>query len=164
MRKKLLVLGLAAILGISSVSVTNILTNTSKVIAAQSDDDDEDDGGDWDEGEYDEVDPSGGVTNGDVVVSPAKKTIKVGKSFTIALYPSTEFEKENEDLPDEEWEELLEEGIDGIKYRSTRSSVASVNSKGKVKGKKKGSAIIKTTISFSDGSEGTYKTKVYVTK
>ncbi len=40
MRKKFLVLGLAAIVGASSVPVTNILTNTSEVMAAQKDEDD----------------------------------------------------------------------------------------------------------------------------
>ncbi len=99
-----------------------------------------------------------------MVASPAKKTIKVGKTFTIDLYPSDDFEKEYGDLPDEEWDELIEENIDNITFRSSKSSVAMVNSKGKVKGKKKGSAIIKTTVTFRDGSEGTYKTKVYVTR
>ncbi len=158
MRKKLLVLGLTTIVGVSSISVTNILTDTSKVIAAQKDDDGEaeEDSGD------DEI--SGGFTKGDIVVSPAKKTIKAGKSFNINLTPSADIDEEYQDLPDEEWEELLDDNIDGVIYRSTRSSVASVNSRGKVKGKKKGTAIIKTTVTFSDGSEGTYKTKVYVTK
>lgn len=164
MRKKLLVLGLAAIVGASSVPVTNILTNTSKVMAAQSEDEDEDDGEDWDDSDDDFTEAGCELTKGYVVASPAKKTIKVGKSFTIELYPSDDFDKEYGDLPDEEWDELIEENIDGITFRSTKSSVAAVNSKGKVKGKKKGSAIIKTTVTFRDGSEGTYKTKVYVTR
>lgn len=160
MRKKLLVLGLAAIVGASSVSLTNILTDTSEVMAAQNDDDGEaeEDSGD------DEDDEAGILTKGDIVVSPAKKTIKAGKSFNISLYPSADIDEEYQDLPDEEWEELFDDNTDGVIYRSTRSSVASVNSRGKVKGKKKGTAIIKTTVTFSDGSEGTYKTKVYVTR
>ena len=49
-------------------------------------------------------------------------------------------------MPDEEWEEILDNNIDNITFKSTKSSVAYVSTKGKVKGKKKGSAIIKTTI------------------
>ncbi len=159
MRKKLLVLGLAAIVGASSVSLTNILTDTSEVMAAQNDDDGEA------EEEYDWDDDDAFIfTKGDFVVSPAKKTINVGKSFYISLSPSADIDEEYQDLPDEEWEELVEENVDNVTYRSTRSSIASVNSRGKVKGKKKGSAIIKTTVTFRDGSEGTYKTKVYVTR
>lgn len=127
--------------------------------------DQEDDTEAWDEDEAeDEAEDSKELTKGYVVVSPAKKTIKVGKSFTINLYQSAACEKEYGEIPDEEWDELVEECIDDITFRSTKSSVASVNSKGKVKGKKKGSATIKTTVTFSDGSEGIYKTKVYVTK
>lgn len=161
MRKKLLVLGLAAIVGASSVPVTNILTNTSKVMAAQSDDDEDSDAEEW-EDNGDDI--ACILTKGDIVVSPAKKTVKVGKSFNINLNASDEIDEEYQDLPDEEWEELFDENTDNVTYRSTRSSVASVNSKGKVKAKKKGTAIIKTTVTFRDGSEGTYKTKIYVTR
>lgn len=160
MRKKFLVLGLAAIVAASSIPVTNILTDTSEVMAAQKDDDGEA------EEEYDDDgdDDAFILTKGDIVISPAKKTIKVGKSFNIGIYPSADIDEEYQDLPDEEWEELFDENKDSITYRSTRSSVASVNSRGKVKGKKKGNAIIKTTVTFRDGSEGIYKTKVYVTR
>lgn len=159
MRKKLLVLALAAVVGTSSIPVGNLLSSASSVVAADQEDDTEA----WDEDE-DEAEDSKELTKGYVVVSPAKKTIKVGKSFTINLYQSAACEKEYGEIPDEEWDELVEECIDDITFRSTKSSVASVNSKGKVKGKKKGSATIKTTVTFSDGSEGIYKTKVYVTK
>lgn len=161
MRKKLLVLALAAVVGTSSIPVGNLLSSASSVVAADQEDDTEA----WDEDEAeDEAEDSKELTKGYVVVSPAKKTIKVGKSFTINLYQSAACEKEYGEIPDEEWDELVEECIDDITFRSTKSSVASVNSKGKVKGKKKGSATIKTTVTFSDGSEGIYKTKVYVTK
>jgi len=158
MRKKLLVLALAAVVGTSSIPVGNLLSSASSAVAANE----EDDTGAWDDEEED--DDSGRLTRGDIVVSPAKKTIKVGKSFTIRLSPSAACEEEYGYLSDEEWDELTEENIDGITFRSTKSSVVSVNSKGKVKGKRKGSAIIKTTVTFSDGSEGVYKTKVYVTR
>ena len=104
------------------------------------------------------------LTKDDFIVKPAKKTIKVKKSFTISICPSDEIADEYAGLPEEEWEELLDGNIDSITYRSSKSSVTSVSKKGKVKGKKKGSAIIKTTITFRDGSEGNYKTKVYVTR
>lgn len=166
MRKKLLVLALAAVVGGSTIPVANISARAIPSMALRGDTyDDEEVEGDAEElDDAEEADESTEVTKGDIVVSPAKKTIKIGKSFYIDLYPSDKFDEENGDLPDEEWEELLSENIDDITFRSTRSSVASVNSKGKVKGKKKGSAIIKTTVSFRDGSEGTYKTKVYVTR
>ncbi len=163
MRKKILVLGLAAIVGASSLPVVNISAKPVIMAAQKADEGDEADGWD-DEADDDFVDESMELTKGYVVASPAKKTIQAGKSFTIDLYPSDAFEDEYGDLPDEEWDELIEENIDGITFRSTRSSVAAVNSKGKVKGKKKGTAIIKTTVTFRDGSEGTYKTKVYVTR
>jgi Bacterial Ig-like domain (group 2). len=161
MRKKFLVLGLAAIVAASSIPVTNILTDTSEVMAAQKDD-----GDSVENEEEDEEDSEIAVelTKGYVKVSPAKKTIKAGKTFMIDFYPSKDFEKEYGELPDEEWDELIDDNIDDITFRSSKSSVAYVDSNGKVKGKKKGSAIIKTTINFADGSEGIYKTKVYVTK
>ncbi len=160
MRKKLLVLALAAVVGTSSIPVGHLLSSASSVVAANEEDDTEA----WDDEDEVEPDECTELTKGYVVASPAKKTIKVGKSFYINLYPSDEFDKEYGDLPDEEWDELIDENIDGITFRSTKSSVASVNSKGKVKGKKKGSATIKTTVTFRDGSEGIYKTKVYVTR
>lgn len=159
MRKKLLVLGLAAIVGAASVPTGYMLSKTPVVASAEENDDD-DDAEAWDDEEEDGRE----LTKGDIVASPAKKTIKVGKSFYISLHPSDECDSEYADLPDEEWDELVDENIDSITFRSTKSSVASVNGKGKVKGKKKGSAIIKTTVTFRDGSEGTYKTKVYVTR
>lgn len=163
MRKKFLVLGLAAIVAASSIPVTNILTDTSEVMAAQKDDGDgveNEDEEDYEEDSEIAVE----LTKGYVKVSPAKKTIKVGKTFMLDLYPSKDFEKEYGELPDEEWDELIDDNIDDITFRSSKSSVAYVDSNGKVKGKKKGSAFIKTTITFADGSEGIYKTKVYVTK
>ena len=160
MRKKLLVLALAAVVGTSSIPVGHLLSSASSVVAANEEDDTEA----WDDEDEVEPDECTELTKGYVVASPAKKTIKVGKSFYINLYPSDEFDKEYGDLPDEEWDELIDENIDGITFRSTKSSVASVNSKGKVKGKKKGSATIKTTVTFRDGSEGIYKTKVYLTR
>ena len=130
---------------------------------------DDTDSSDYDEGdgydsedEEEENEESTELTKGDIKVSPAKKTIKVGGSFNIEVYPSDDVSDEYADMPDEEWEEILDNNIDNITFKSTKSSVAYVSTKGKVKGKKKGSAIIKTTITFADSSEGIYKTKVYV--
>lgn len=159
MRKKLLVFTLATVVGASSIPTYGLVSKTAAVIAQAAEEDEEDE--DWYD---DEPDDSCELTKGDIVASPAKKTIKIGKSFSIDLYPSDEIDEQYEDLPDEEWDELLEENIDGITFRSSKSSVASVTRSGKVKGKKKGSAVIKTTVTFRDGSEGTYKTKVYVTR
>jgi len=160
MRKKLLVLALAAVVGTSSIPVGNLFSSSSVAVADWEDDED-----DWEDDE-DEADDELAceLTKGYVVASPAKKTIKVGKSFTINLYQSAACEKEYGEIPDEEWDEIVEECIDDISFRSTKSSVASVNSNGKVKGKKKGSATIKTIVTFRDGTEGIYKTKVYVTR
>lgn len=160
MRKKLLVLGLAAIVGAASVPTGYMLSKAPVVASAEENDDNDDDAEAWE----DDEDDSGELTKGDILASPAKKTIKVGKSFYITLHPSDECDSEYADLPDEEWDELVDQNIDSITFRSTKSSVASVNGKGKVKGKKKGSAIIKTTVTFRDGSEGIYRTKVYVTR
>ncbi len=56
----------------------------------------------------------------------------------------------------------MENDIDGITYRSTKSSIASVNNNGKVIAKKKGKAVIKTMLTLADGKEYIYKTTVYV--
>lgn len=116
----------------------------------------------YDAGEAeDEEEISGELTKSDLKVSPAKKTIKIGDSFSIRIMAVDE--SEWIDLSAEEWEEICEENIDNISFRSTKSSVASVGkTTGKIKGKKKGSAIIKTTIDFANGESATYKTKVYV--
>lgn len=167
MRKKMLIFMMAAVIGISGTSVSMVSAGTANKMS-QEDEDEYDDEADEDDG--DEADDDGDdddayeLTKDDLVVKPAKKTIKVKNSFTINVRPSEDIVDEYADLPKEEWRELLEQNIDGITYRSSRSAVASVNRQGKVKGKKRGSAVIKTTITFRDGSEGSYKTKVYVTR
>lgn len=94
-----------------------------------------------------------------ITVMPAKKIIKRKKSFNIKITLKKEF---TEDKEPEEIDDILERNIDNITFRSTRSSIASVNRKGMVTAKKKGTSIIKTTITFMDGLESVYKTKVYV--
>lgn len=156
MKKRFLMIAMAAIVGFSTFPMTDVSAKKTVDIEDEEDYEDEEDEEDYEE--------STELTKGDIVVTPAKKTIKIGSSFTLGLYPSEEVDEAYADLPDEEWEELLSENIDGITYRSSKSSVAYVSKGGKVKGKKKGSAVIKTTVTFRDGSEGTYKTKVYVTR
>ncbi len=119
-------------------------------------DDDDDDDGDGDGDDY-----TMELTKNYIRVVPGKKKIKRGKSFYIKTAPT--FWSGLYDLSDEEWEEIFDCSINGIFYCSINPKVASVNKKtGKVTGHRKGSTVIKTTICFVDGSEGTYKTKVYV--
>ena len=95
----------------------------------------------------------------EIIVVPAKKTILKGNKFQIKLSARLE----EEDLDREELDALVAESIDSVTFRSTKSSVASVNSStGVVTGKKKGSATIKTTIHTADGKTRTLKTVVYV--
>ena len=67
-----------------------------------------------------------------------------------------------EDKDEEEIDDIWESNVDSIEYRSSKGSVATVDENGKVTGKKKGKAIIKTIIILADGSEFIYKTTVYV--
>ena len=99
------------------------------------------------------------ITADDIIVIPARKTISKGGRFQIKLSAYLE----DEDISKEELNAMIAESVDSISYRSSKSSVASVNkSTGVVIGKKKGSAIIKTTISTADGKTKTLKTVVYV--
>ena len=98
----------------------------------------------------------------DLRVSPAKKTIQKGRSFTIQIVAAggSEFD----DLSEEEWYDIYERSVDSIVFRSTKSNVASVSRTGKVRARRRGSAVIKTTINLSNGDSVTFKTKVYVKK
>lgn len=98
----------------------------------------------------------------DITVSPAKITIRKGQAFTIKVVAvgGSEFD----DLSEEEWYELYEDNLDSIKFRSSKSSVVAVGKTGKVKGRKRGSAVIRTTVNLSNGDSRTFKTKVYVKK
>lgn len=98
----------------------------------------------------------------DLRVSPAKKTILKGKTFQIQVVAAggSEFD----DLSEEEWYDIYERSVDSVVFRSTKSNVAYVNRTGKVTARKRGSAVIKTTINLSNGDSVTFKTKVYVKK
>lgn len=152
--KKLLAAFMALVMSVSVIPASTMMVTAAEVDGDEASYDDDDD----------EADPTAGeLTVEDIIVKPAKKTIKVGNSFSI--YIAAVLGSDYEDLPDEEWEELIENNVDNITYRSSKSSVASVNKRtGKVKGLKKGSAVIKTTIDLANGQSITFKTKVYVTK
>ncbi len=98
----------------------------------------------------------------DLRVSPAKKTIYKGEIFDIQIVAAggSEFD----DLSEEEWYDIRERSIDSITFRSTKSNVASVSRTGRVRARRRGSAVIKTTINLSSGDSVTFKTKVYVKK
>lgn len=114
----------------------------------------------WDD--EDEIREASALAVDDLTVVPAKMTIRKGQAFTIQVVAvgGGEFD----DLSEEEWYELYEENIDSIIFRSSKSSVVSVSKTGKVRGKKRGSALIRTTVNLSDGESKTFKTKVYVKK
>lgn len=98
----------------------------------------------------------------DLRVSPAKKTILKGKTFQIQVVAAggSEFD----DLSEEEWYDIYERSVDSVVFRSTKSNVAYVSRTGKVTARRRGSAVIKTTINLSSGDSVTFKTKVYVKK
>lgn len=107
----------------------------------------------------DENVPAIEISQKDIKVTPAKKTIDKKKSFNIKVELRKSF---TEGMEQEEIDEMWADSIDDITYRSTKSSIASVNQDGKVKAKKKGKAVIKTTLTLADGKEYIYKTTVYV--
>lgn len=160
MKKKLLITFLALSMAAAPMSTAVAKTTTTTVIDESEESDDSEE--DFDDSS-DEEDFSGEFTKYDIRTSPAKKTVQVGKTFYINVIP--ENNTEWEDLPDEEWEELCEENIDSITFRSTDSSIASVNKlSGKVKARKKGVAVIKTKIALANGESAVYKSKIYVTR
>lgn len=164
MKKRLLLVVLALVFCFASMPLGKVwaakAATTTVIMMGGEEDGEEEDNSIEDE---ESGDNAGELTKYDLAVSPEKKTLKVGKSFTINVLAADD--SEWEDYPDEEWEEILAENIDNISFRSTKSSVASVNKvTGKVKAKKKGTAVIKTTIDLANGESVTFKTKVYVTK
>ena len=170
MKRKLFILTMAAIMGVTTFPAVSMAESKITVFAEDDDDDEDEDedmeevNADDDSFEDDDEDVEAvTITADDLTVTPAKKTIKVKKSFTIGV--ALKDEKEFSDLDDEEIDEMIEDSIDQISFRSTKSSVAYVNkTTGKVTGKRAGSAYIKTTIVCADGSSKTFKTKVYVKK
>lgn len=105
----------------------------------------------------DDEDQAAEFTKYDILISPGKKTIKTNTSFKIRIIPN-----DTDDFSDEEWKEICSKQIDLVTYRSTKPRIASVNKNGKVTGRKKGTAAIKTSIYLSNGEMAAFKTKVIV--
>lgn len=111
--------------------------------------------------EDEEPGTAGELTKNDLRVTPASKTVAKGKKFTVKV--TLKKGAVDPELTKEELEELLEENIDSITFRSKKSSVASVNEEtGKVTAKKKGTAVITATVNLVNGESVTFKTKVRV--
>lgn len=170
MKKKLFTLLTAVAVCFSMIpsAAANAKTTTTTIIEDSETENDDDDSSnmsmdeDEDDNETGEI-PGGELTKYDLSVYPAKKTIRIGQSFNIDIVATDE--SEFADLDDPEWEELCSENIDSISFRSSKTSVASVNKvTGKVKGRKKGTAIIKTTIDLANGESITLKSKIYVVR
>lgn len=163
MKKKFLYLGMALALSVSALNGFGACEKASASVMREPYDGEEYDAesdGLWDD-EDDET-LSGELTKYDIKAAPSKKTIYIKESFRIRV--TAQAESEWADLPSEEWDELCEQNIDSITYRSTKTSVASVSSSGKVTGRRKGTAVIKTTVNLANGETVVYKTKVYVKK
>lgn len=137
-------------------------TNNSDQNSILNDDDDYNDyidnGCDDDEwGDF----AGGELTKYDLTIIPAKGNIKKGESFKIKIIP--ESGTVWEELTNKEWKEFCKDNFDFVIFRSTNSKVAAVNRiTGKVIGRKKGTALIKTTVNISNGETVTFKTKVVV--
>jgi hypothetical protein len=99
---------------------------------------------------------------GDLKMTPKKKTLRVGESFTLDLVA------EDEDFWDEYDDDVWEASYDEIEveYKSKKPYYVKVNSKGEVtaKHKTKGYVKIITTVYFQDGGMQKYTTQVYVKK
>ena len=109
-----------------------------------------------------EPDQAGEIIKEDICIAPAKKTINVGRSFSISFKadPKGEYSW----LSKEEFNAMLMENVDSITYRSTNSSIAYVNKyTGRVSGRRPGYAVIRTYVNLSSGESAIFKTKVYVT-
>lgn len=151
MKRKRLILAMSLILLLIPASISYAGTNASSVFETQGCSTDQ--LGDIYAGE---------LTKHDIVVVPAKRTLRIGQSFHINIGASDE--SEFEDLDDEEWDELIGSNIESITFQSSKNSIASVNSRnGKVTGHQKGTSVVVSHIQLSNGENISYKTKVYVT-
>ena len=85
----------------------------------------------------------------ELTIRVTKKTFKKGKTTQIKLnYP----------------EGLYASDIKSVKFSSNKKKVATVNSKGVVKGIKKGKAVITVKVTLENGSSKTFKAKITVDK
>ncbi len=112
----------------------------------------------WDD-DYWEEDVTLALT--DISVNPKSKIIKKGKVFYIEIVPANK----NDWVSSDEWEEVCGDNIASVEFTSTKSSIVSASKfNGKIKGKKKGTAIIKTKITLINNESIVLKTKVTVKK
>ena len=122
-------------------------------------DDDNDNIDDWDTDDDWEEDVTLALT--DISVNPKSKIIKKGKVFYIEIVPANK----NDWVSSDEWEEVCGDNIASVEFTSTKSSIVSASKfNGKIKGKKKGTAIIKTKITLINNESIVLKTKVTVKK
>lgn len=98
----------------------------------------------------------------DVDIFPSSKKISIGSSFEIEIVQADPdfWEEYDEDV----WDESCEDSIDDITFKSKKSYIAKVNSRGIVTGKHKGTTTITTTIYFTSGIKLVRKTMVRVKK
>lgn len=120
---------------------------------------DDDDEEDWDDDDNWDDDVTLSLT--DIAVNPKSKIIKKGRSFYIEIVPANK----NDWVSSDEWEEVCGDNIASVEFTSTKSSIVSASKfNGKIKGKKKGTAIIKTKITLINNESIVLKTKVTVKK
>ena len=82
-------------------------------------------------------------------ISVSKKTFNKGKTSKIKFnYP----------------EGLYASDVKSVKFSSNKKKVATVDSKGVIKGIKKGKAVITVTVTLENGSSKTFKAKITVDK
>ncbi len=170
MKKKIVAVLLASIVcALPAAEIVQAYGNTGYVKSAgMSEDDWAGDGWDEDPDTDYELDPDPDIIEAntlipeDLRVTPAKKTVFKGQKFDIRVVAAggSEFD----DLTEEEWYDIYERSVESVVFRSTKSNVAYVNRNGRVTARKRGSAVIKTTINLSSGDSVTFKTKVYVKK
>lgn len=123
----------------------------------------EDENGDYNESEsgYEDEDEACSIGYEDLCVTPAKKTVAKGSKFKIkvAMKEGSIFEE----YSDEEWDAIYEHDVANVEFRSSKPSIAKVNSvTGKVTAKKKGSCRITTFIYLIDGTVIPLRTTVLV--
>jgi hypothetical protein len=80
-------------------------------------------------------------------VQPAKKTTSVSKSKTTKMTLSSKLNTDN---------------VKSVTYKTSKSSVATVNKNGKITGKKSGTATVSAVVTLKNGSKKTVKMKVTV--
>lgn len=129
----------------------------------------DDDADSWDDGDseedWDDDDESWEedvtLSLNDISVNPKSKIIKKGRSFYIEIVPANK----NDWVSSDEWEEVCGDNIASVEFTSTKSSIVSASKfNGKIKAKKKGTAIIKTKITLINNESIVLKTKVTVKK